>query len=402
MRVQPPPSAATASSILPRPRSATMRSGFSAPPTAHSAWGSVVSDAGNVNGDQAGGNEIGDFIVSELGANQEGITYVVFGKNAAAGSFGDVDLGTLPSTGFFSITGASGDAASTLGSNATFAASAGDVNGDGYDDVIVGLPGEDTNGPSAGAAWVIFGSATPSNITSAFTTGDATASRFSAKRSSTSSGFSVSGAGDVNGDGFADIIVGSPGCQESFVIFGFDTDPIGDQAQDIDLSVAGARRQRRFAISSAKPDGPAGLRRTSHAGDVNADGYDEVIHLCAERRPDGRSERGRQLRGLRQARQFCAEIDVADLASASAASSSMGKTTTTAPVVGLRRRRFQQRRVRRPRHRVRRPRRLRMASAMAGAPTSSSARRPRRCSTSISTGPVSILQLRSMRTVLRW
>src|SRR5262249_19356864 len=79
-------------------------------------------------------------------------------------------------------------------------ASAGDVNGDGYADVIVGAPDYDI-GPNEGAAFLFLGSATGTVAAPAATfTSDRPTSRF---------GQSVASAGDVNGDGYADLIVGA-------------------------------------------------------------------------------------------------------------------------------------------------------------------------------------------------
>jgi len=74
---------------------------------------------------------------------------------------------------------------------------AGDVNGDGFADVIVGADGDDNNGFSSGSARVFSGS--DGTVLYTFD-GDSAGDNF---------GESVSGAGDVNGDGFADLIVGA-------------------------------------------------------------------------------------------------------------------------------------------------------------------------------------------------
>jgi hypothetical protein len=109
---------------------------------------------------------------------------------------------------------------------------AGDVNGDGFDDLIIGATGGDASGNAkrnAGESYVIFGSASlPSTIDLA-TLGTAGITIFGAERYD-SSGRSVSSAGDVNGDGFDDLIIGAYGgdasgnsksqAGESYVIFG--------------------------------------------------------------------------------------------------------------------------------------------------------------------------------------
>lgn len=81
--------------------------------------------------------------------------------------------------------------------------SAGDVNGDGYADLIVGAWQYWVGGPfNEGAAFVYLGSPTgPSTVPASILRGGEVAATL---------GFSVSTAGDVNGDGYADVIVGAP------------------------------------------------------------------------------------------------------------------------------------------------------------------------------------------------
>ena len=84
-------------------------------------------------------------------------------------------------------------------------AGAGDVNGDGYGDVIVGAMKYDAGEADEGAAFVFHGS--PVGIANG---NPATASAtLQSNQSFASFGASVAGAGDVNGDGYADVIVGA-------------------------------------------------------------------------------------------------------------------------------------------------------------------------------------------------
>jgi hypothetical protein len=83
---------------------------------------------------------------------------------------------------------------------------AGDVNGDGYADVIVGAYLYNAGSTDEGAAFIFLGSAsgiadgTPSNA----------AAKLESNKANANLGTSVSAAGDVNGDGYADVIVGAP------------------------------------------------------------------------------------------------------------------------------------------------------------------------------------------------
>ncbi len=182
-----------------------------------------VSSAGDVNGDG-----FDDVIVGALrnGTDYDGAAYVVFGK--ASGFANPVDLDTVAAgIGGFKIQ------AENTGNYAGWSvSSAGDVNGDGLDDVIVGAPG---NNNSAGAAYVVFGKnvdvvggfATPVEL--ADVAAGSGGFKIQGENAGESAGYSVSSAGDVDGDGFADLIVGAPGTSgltgAAYVVYGFATGP---------------------------------------------------------------------------------------------------------------------------------------------------------------------------------
>jgi serralysin len=110
--------------------------------------GASVGAAGDVNGDG-----FADLIVgARYAESASGSSYVVFGK--ASGFAPVLNLSTLDGSNGFKINGeAAYDYTSVV-------APAGDVNGDGFDDVLVGAPNADANGVNSGAVYVVFGHST--------------------------------------------------------------------------------------------------------------------------------------------------------------------------------------------------------------------------------------------------
>jgi len=139
------------------------------------------------------------------------------------------------------------------------ASSAGDVNGDGYDDLIVGSWASDANGGDAGRAYLFLGGANPAPNPALVFNGQSANDNF---------GTSVAGGGDLNGDGYDDVVVGAwkndtaqGDAGRAYVYFG---GPSMDAAPDVILT------------GEPVPSGLFGVS-SSIAGDVNGDGFDDVV-----------------------------------------------------------------------------------------------------------------------------
>ena len=127
----------------------------------------------------------------------------MFGK--ASGFAANLDLSSLDGSNGFKLSGVAADDYSGYS-----VASAGDVNGDGFADLIVGAYGADPHGSNSGASYVVFGKASgfAANLDLSSLDGN-NGFKLSGVAAGDYSGRSVASAGDVNGDGFADLIVGA-------------------------------------------------------------------------------------------------------------------------------------------------------------------------------------------------
>jgi Ca2+-binding RTX toxin-like protein len=231
--------------------------------------GISVSSIGDVNGDGLDDLIVGAYLhSSSTNYSHEGRSYVVFGK----GNGNAIDLSAVAAgNGGFAI---NGEGAGDRSGWSVYAA--GDVNGDGLADLIVGAPKSNPNGFDSGRSYVVFGKNDGNAIDlSSVTTGDG-GFVINGEMMNDQSGFSVSAAGDVNGDGLADLIVGAPYSDHngsdsgrSYVVFG----KSDDSAINLSAVAAGSGG---FAINGGAAGDQNG-HSVSSAGDVNGDGLADLI-----------------------------------------------------------------------------------------------------------------------------
>jgi hypothetical protein len=210
---------------------------------AYGHFGWCVSDAGNVNGDG-----YDDVVVGAFGEDP--------GSSPSGAGRGYVFDGQTGSS-FYTLVSPNEQAYGYFGYSVS---GAGDVNGDGCDDVVVGAYGEDPGSgrDGAGRAYVFSGQ-----------TGDVLHALVSPNEESSGNfGHSVSGAGDVDGDGRGDVVIGAygedPGSSPSSAgrCYVFD----GQTGSLLHTLVS----------PNEETDGYFGFS-VSGAGDVNGDGYDDVV-----------------------------------------------------------------------------------------------------------------------------
>jgi len=226
-------------------------------------FGTSVSSAGDVNGDG-----YGDVIVGALryssGEIIEGATFVYLGSSSGLSTTVNLGMGPSPVADW---TAESDQVNAQIGSAV---ASAGDVNGDGYGDIIIGAPYYDNGEIDEGAVFVYLGSGSSTGLNTKPNTGTGPSpiADWTAESNQVNAqfGFSVASAGDVNGDGYGDVIVGA---------YLYDN---GESNEGAAFVYMGSTNGLSPAVSWTAESNQASARfGRSVAGDVNGDGYGDVI-----------------------------------------------------------------------------------------------------------------------------
>jgi predicted nucleic acid-binding Zn-ribbon protein len=236
--------------------------------------GFSVAGIGDVNGDGFDDIAFGAPANSDYG-QYSGRVYVFFGKadnwflgmkdgNADAAFYGSVDYDNAG----YSVAGA------------------GDVNKDGYDDIIIGAPYNDDSSNDAGAAYINFGKTSGWVMDFNLKSSDA---RLLGEKDTDNAGAAVAGAGDINKDGYDDVLIGAPysDCDgtkgdggQTYVMLGKPTGWSNPQfLGTADASFWGQEDKDRIGVS------------LSSAGDINSDGFDDIL-IGAPYDQDSGSEAG--------------------------------------------------------------------------------------------------------------